>query len=70
MIKATYEPYLLKFAFTARTSRETFHEKLTYILKVSDGENTGVGEVAVFPSLQLSYKGQENFEKELYRCCR
>ncbi len=69
MIKATYSPCLLKFAFTARTSRETFHEKVTYILKVTDGDYTGVGEVPVFPSLQPSFKGYENFEKDLEYCC-
>ena len=65
MLKASFYPYTLRFAFTARTSREVFHEKLTYILKVSDGEKTGVGEVAVFPSLQPSFKDRKTFEREL-----
>lgn len=65
MLKAELIPYKLKFAFTARTSRETFREKLTYFIKITDGNKSGIGEIAFFPSLQPSFSNLKNFEREL-----
>ncbi len=68
MLRATVDPYTLRFAFTAHTSRETFTEKDTFFLRVYDDrcpEVCGIGEVAVFPSLQPSFDAPENFREEL-----
>lgn len=65
MLKASVTPYTLRFAFTARTSRETFTTKQTYFLDVFDTANPtcrGRGEVAVFPSLQPSFTDWQSFE--------
>lgn len=65
MLKCSVTPYDLQFAFTARTSRETFSSKRTYFVSVFDDANPGCkgrGEVAVFPSLQPSYKSEREFE--------
>lgn len=68
MLRATVTPYTLRFAFTAHTSRETFTEKQTFYIRVFDDANPdiyGVGEVAVFPSLQPSFTTMDDFRKEL-----
>lgn len=64
MLKASYRPYTLNFAFVAHTSRETFTEKPTFIVEVYDSNNPqvrGVGEIAVFPSLQPSFVSMRQF---------
>lgn len=71
-MRAEFYPYTLKFAFTAHTSRETFTEKPTFILKVYDSENPdvwGTGEVAFFPSLQPSFTDMPTLRKELRQVC-
>lgn len=68
MLRAEIHPYLLEFAFRARTSREVFTEKRTFFIKVFDSENPGVagtGEIAVFPSLAPSFAGWPEFGREL-----
>lgn len=67
-MKAEILPYTLKFAFTAHTSRETFTEKPTYIIRIFETENPAVkgsGEIAVFPSLQPSFKSWKVIEETL-----
>lgn len=68
MLKASLSPYQLDFKFLARTSRETFTRKDTFFLKVFDEANPsliGTGEVAFFPSLQLSFSNYKEFENQL-----
>ena len=68
MLTASVTPYTLRFAFVARTSRETFTQKRTYFLKITDTDRpgrSGVGEVAVFPSLQPSFDSFDAFERRL-----
>lgn len=70
MLKADFKPYTLNFAFTAHTSRETFSQKRTYFIEISDGDRTGRGEIAVFPSLQPSFTDFKDFEAEVEHVCR
>lgn len=68
MLRCNIEPYELKFAFKARTSRETLRTKQTYFISIyeeSCPEIRGMGEVAVFPSLQPSFTSFPDFEKRL-----
>lgn len=68
MLKAEIIPYTLFFKFLARTSRETFTQKKTYFIEVFDDKTPtlrGIGEVAVFPSLQPSFTNFEDLELQL-----
>ena len=68
MIKAEIEPYLLRFKFAAKTSREVFTVKKTYFLNVYDSEKPeirGRGEIPVFPTLHRWFVDFRSFESEL-----
>lgn len=70
MLEASFTTRRLQFAFVAHTSRETFRQKVTYYVRVSNGTVNGVGEVAVFPSLQPSFTSFDKFEILLRDVCR
>ncbi|MCH5218932.1 MAG: o-succinylbenzoate synthase [Muribaculaceae bacterium] len=68
MLQAVFKHHVLNFAFVANTSRESFTKKDTFIVEVFDSEYPhikGVGEVAVFPSLQPSFRNMDEFIGEL-----
>lgn len=68
MLFAKIEPYTLKFAFRANTSRESFTEKKTYFISVYDDSNPeikGRGEIPPFPSLQPSFISENQFIEQL-----
>ena len=67
--KAEWCPYVLKFKFEARTSRQSMHEKLTYLLRVTDCDSgkVGVGECALFQG--LSAEDSPEYEDILDKAC-
>lgn len=68
MLKAEITPYILNFAFTAHTSRETFTQKPTFFIDIFEEENPtvkGRGEIAFFPSLQPSFPSMKVFLDDL-----
>ena len=70
MLKASYIPYTLRFAFEAITSREHMLAKPTYFLKVWDDEHpevSGVGECALFRG--LSSDDRADYTSVLSRVC-
>lgn len=70
MLKASFIPYTLRFAFEAITSREHMLAKPTYFIKVWDDEYpevAGVGECALFRG--LSYDDRADYTFVLSRVC-
>ncbi len=67
MIKATYVPYSLIFRETAITSRQRMDVKETFLLRLSDGASSAVGEVPLFRG--LSAEDTPDFEPHLARFC-
>ncbi len=70
MLKANYKKFNLKFNFPAGTSRGVFHEKDSYILKITDTEKPnifGLGECS--PLIGLSIDNFENYESTLDQTC-
>ena len=67
MVTAGVEKHNLMFGFKARTSREVFTEKTTFLLRLRDDENgrEGVGEIPVFPSLQPSFTSWDAIEDDI-----
>lgn len=62
----------LRFAFTARTSRETLRERRAYFVVARDSSRPdvqGVGEATPFASLQPSFSDYVSFESRLARAC-
>ncbi|WP_261511262.1 o-succinylbenzoate synthase [Chryseobacterium paludis] len=64
---AKYSRYLLEFKRPSGTSRGVLHEKETFILEVSEGEQKGVGECAVFRG--LSFDDRPDYEEKLKWLC-
>lgn len=66
---ASFEKHLLEFITPAKTSRETFKQKETYVLKVgySDQSSTGVGECS--PLWTLSVDPKDQYEEKLQFVC-
>lgn len=68
-MKAQYARYLLKFNFTARTSRGEMLEKETYFIRLTDETGVaGVGESAIFRG--LSAEDSAGYEDILAQFCR
>lgn len=66
-MKATYQPYELIFKKPSGTSRGILKTKLTYLLKIEEGENRGIGECGLFKG--LSYDDVPNYEEKLLWLC-
>lgn len=69
-LEAHFEKHTLKFIKPAKTSRETFYEKDTYLLKIKikDSDEVGVGECS--PLWTLSIDPKENYTKKLEWVCK
>lgn len=66
-MNATYKKHDLKFIKPGGTSRGVLHTKETFILTVTDGRATGVGECAVFRG--LSADDVPDYEEKLKWLC-
>ena len=64
---ATYKKYILKFKRPSGTSRGVLTEKETWFLKISDGNNFGIGECGILRS--LSYDDRPDYEVKLKWVC-
>ena len=64
---ADYKKYILKFKRPSGTSRGVLTEKETWFLKISDGNNFGIGECGILRS--LSYDDRPDYEKKLNWVC-
>jgi len=64
---ASYKKYILKFKRPSGTSRGVLTEKETWFLKISDGNNFGIGECGILRS--LSYDDRPNYEEQLKWVC-
>lgn len=67
MLHASYAPYSLVFRETAITSRQSMNVKGTYLLRLSDGPRSAVGEVPLFRG--LSAEDSPEFERDLASLC-
>ncbi|MCQ4034185.1 o-succinylbenzoate synthase [Kaistella montana] len=65
---AEYHQYILNFKRPGGTSRGVLHTKETYFLKISENNQTGVGECAVFRG--LSYDDVPEYEEKLRWLCK
>jgi len=65
---ASYTPYSLIFKRASGTSRGILHTKDTWLLKISNGERTGIGECAVFKGLSLD--DVPDYEAKLKWLCK
>ncbi len=63
-----YQPYRLVFKNPATTSRGVLKEKLTYLLKITEGEKVGIGECALFQGLSADDIPQ--YETQLQWFCQ
>jgi len=66
-MKASYKKYTLKFKRPSGTSRGVLTEKETWFLKISDGDNFGIGECGILRS--LSYDDRPDYEEKLRWVC-
>ncbi|GAA4319354.1 o-succinylbenzoate synthase [Pontixanthobacter gangjinensis] len=64
---ADYKKYILKFKRPSGTSRGVLTEKETWFLKISDGEEFGIGECGILRS--LSYDDRPDYENKLKWVC-
>ncbi|MDE6127481.1 MAG: o-succinylbenzoate synthase [Muribaculaceae bacterium] len=67
MLRASYAPYSFVFRETALTSRQSMNAKDTYLLRLSDGTRSAVGEVPLFRG--LSAEDSPEFERVLASLC-
>jgi hypothetical protein len=67
-MKAGYQPYLLQFKQASGTSRGVLHTKETFVLTLTDGDKSGVGECAIFRG--LSYDDVPHYEEKLQWLCQ
>lgn len=65
-MKAAVRRIDLKFINPGKTSRGTMTTRVSWLLVISDGNNTGIGECAPLPGLSID----ENPEEMLARVCR
>lgn len=65
---AEYFRYVLEFKRPSGTSRGVLLEKETFILEISENENTGIGECAVFRG--LSFDDRPDYEQKLQWLCQ
>lgn len=66
-MKASFRKYRLNFKQSAGTSRGVLHDKLTYFLKLEEGDRRGIGECAVFRG--LSADDRPDYEEKLAWLC-
>lgn len=66
-MKASYKKYILKFKRPSGTSRGVLTEKETWFIKISDGENAGIGECGILRS--LSYDDRPDYKEKLDWVC-
>lgn len=64
---ASYKKYILNFKRPSGTSRGVLTEKETWFLKISDGDNFGIGECGILRS--LSYDDRPDYEEKLKWVC-
>lgn len=64
---AEYHQYILNFKRPGGTSRGVLHTKETYFLKISENNQTGIGECAIFRG--LSYDDVPEYEEKLRWLC-
>ena len=64
---ADYKKYILKFKRPSGTSRGVLTEKETWFLKISDGNDFGIGECGILRS--LSYDDRPDYEDRLKWVC-
>lgn len=64
---AEFHQYILNFKRPGGTSRGVLHTKETYFLKISENNQTGIGECAVFRG--LSYDDVPEYEEKLRWLC-
>lgn len=67
ILKAIFKKYILQFKIPGGTSRGVLHTKETCFLKVSDSQNIGIGECAVFKG--LSADDRPDYEEKLTWLC-
>ena len=66
-MKASYEKYILKFKRPSGTSRGLLKEKETWVLKLTDKDQFGIGECGMFRG--LSVDDRPDFEDRLHELC-
>ncbi|SDR66102.1 o-succinylbenzoate synthase [Gramella sp. MAR_2010_147] len=64
---ASYKKYILNFKRPSGTSRGVLTEKETWFLKISDGDNFGIGECGILRS--LSHDDRPDYEDKLKWVC-
>ena len=64
---ASYKKYILNFKRPSGTSRGVLTEKETWFLKISEGNNFGIGECGILRS--LSYDDRPDYEEKLKWVC-
>ena len=66
-MKAQYKKHILEFKLPSGTSRGVLKTKETWFLKISDGDNIGIGECGLLRG--LSYDDRPDYEEKLRWTC-
>lgn len=68
-MKATFSHLELHFKRPAGTSRGVMQVKNSWIIKISDGINTGIGEISVIEGLSPDFIDIKSFEEKINSVC-
>jgi o-succinylbenzoate synthase len=68
-MKATFTHLKLHFKNPAGTSRGVMQIKNSWILKLSEGTNSGIGEISILEGLSPDFQEMESFERKMERFC-
>lgn len=68
-MKATLTHLKLQFKNPAGTSRGVMQIKNSWILKISDGNNFGIGEISILEGLSPDFQDRDSFERKMEKFC-
>jgi o-succinylbenzoate synthase len=68
-MKATFTHLKLQFKNPAGTSRGVMQIKNSWILKLSDGNKSGIGEISILEGLSPDFQELESFERKIENFC-
>lgn len=69
-MKASSQHIQLQFKNPAGTSRGVMQTKNSWILKLTEGNITGTGEISIIEGLSPDFKDIESFEKKIQETCK
>lgn len=68
-MKATFTHLPLHFKRPAGTSRGVMQVKNSWILKLTEGDCTGTGEISIIEGLSPDFEDRQSFEEKIHKIC-